>query len=142
MVWPAQTANWDFVSDVVSSGNNAYHSPEQCQCRYIKALEGKNTGGYPLCVRQVYAKDLNSEHTQICMNHFELMTVTARKRSSSNRSLAETDNNLLPVSEIVSTCVEPMMMQEKELTENQTAPQLPEQQPSQKEEEEQIMEQI
>lgn len=65
-----------------------YHSPKQN--RYIKTIarpEGKNTGGHPLRVRQAYAKDQNSEHTQIYMNHFELMTMTTRKRSSSNRFL-------------------------------------------------------
>ncbi|NXG47605.1 EP400 protein, partial [Psilopogon haemacephalus] len=81
IVWPAQTANWDFVSDVVSSSNYAYRSPEHCHSRYLKAFEGKNTGGYPLCVRQAYAEDQNSERTQIYMNHFELIRVTARRRS-------------------------------------------------------------
>ncbi|NXL10118.1 EP400 protein, partial [Mesembrinibis cayennensis] len=84
IVSPAQTANWDFVSEVVNSCNYVYRSPKQCQNHYIKAFadrEGKNTGGYPLHVRQAYAKDQNSERTQIYMNHFELMTMTARKRS-------------------------------------------------------------
>ncbi|KFZ67589.1 E1A-binding protein p400, partial [Podiceps cristatus] len=81
-VSPAQTANWDFVSDVVNCCNYVYRSPKQCQNHYIKAFpEGKNIGGYPLCVRQAYAKDQNSERTQIYMNHFELMTMTTRKRS-------------------------------------------------------------
>ncbi|KFV45681.1 E1A-binding protein p400, partial [Gavia stellata] len=81
---PAQTANWDFVSDVVNSCNYVYRSPKQCQNHYIKAFagpEGKNIGGYPLRVRQAYAKDQNSERTQIYMNHFQLMTMTTRKRS-------------------------------------------------------------
>ncbi|XP_068013481.1 E1A-binding protein p400-like isoform X3 [Melanerpes formicivorus] len=134
-VSPAQTANWDFVSDVVSSSNYAYRSPEQCKNHYRKAFEGKSSGRCPLRVRQAYAKEQDSERTQIYMNHFELMTMTARKRSSSKRSLAETDDKLLPVSE-------PTMMQEKALIEDQTAPQLPEQQPRQKEEEEQTVEQI
>ncbi|NXN19624.1 EP400 protein, partial [Indicator maculatus] len=81
IVSPAQTANWDFVSDVVSSSNYAYRSPEQCQNHYLKAFEGKNPGGYPLHLRQAYAKDQDSERIQIYMNHFELMTMTARKRS-------------------------------------------------------------
>ncbi|XP_010580024.1 PREDICTED: E1A-binding protein p400-like isoform X2 [Haliaeetus leucocephalus] len=101
----------------------------------------KNTGGYPLRVRQAYAKDKNSERSQIYMNHFELMTMTTRKRSSSNRFLAENYDKLLPMSEVVSICAEPMTMQEKALTEEQIAPQLQEQQPSQKQEEEQTMEQ-
>ncbi|NXP47354.1 EP400 protein, partial [Heliornis fulica] len=80
----AQTANWDFVSDVVNSCNYVYRSPEQCQDHYIKAFagpEGKNMGCYSLRVRHAYAEDQNSERTQIYMNHFELMTRTARKRS-------------------------------------------------------------
>ncbi|NXK19308.1 EP400 protein, partial [Arenaria interpres] len=84
MVSPAQTVNWDFVSDVVNSCNYVYRSPKQCQHHYIKAFAGpeaKNTGGYPLRVRQAHAKDQNSERTQIFTNHFELMTMTARKRS-------------------------------------------------------------
>ncbi|NXT78119.1 EP400 protein, partial [Zapornia atra] len=81
---PAQTPNWDFVSDVVNTCNYVYRSPEQCQNHYIKAFaspEGKNMGGYSLRVRQAYAKDKNSERTRICMNHFELLTRTARKRT-------------------------------------------------------------
>ncbi|NXI63161.1 EP400 protein, partial [Anseranas semipalmata] len=81
---PAQTVNWDFVSDVVNTCNYVYRSPEQCQNHYIKTFvgaEGKNIDGYPLRARQAYTKDQNSEHTQIYMNHFELMTMTARKRS-------------------------------------------------------------
>ncbi|KFV59215.1 E1A-binding protein p400, partial [Tyto alba] len=84
IVSPAQKANWDFVSDVVNSCNYVYRSPKQCQNHYIKAfagLEGKDRGGYPPHVRQPYAKDQNSERTQIYMNHFELMTMTTRKRS-------------------------------------------------------------
>ncbi|NXH79016.1 EP400 protein, partial [Hydrobates tethys] len=84
IVSPAQTANWDFVSDVVNSCNYVYRSPKQCQNHYIKAFagpEGKNIDGYPLRARQAYAKDQNSERTQIYMNHFDLMTMTARKRS-------------------------------------------------------------
>ncbi|NXV90488.1 EP400 protein, partial [Calonectris borealis] len=84
IVSPAQTANWDFVSDVVNSCNYVYRSPKQCQNHYIKAFavpEGKNIDGYPLRARQAYAKDQNSERTQMYMNHFELMTMTARKRS-------------------------------------------------------------
>ncbi|XP_069651039.1 E1A-binding protein p400 [Haliaeetus albicilla] len=144
MASPAQTANWDFVSDVVNSCSYVYRSPKQCQNHYIKSFarpEGENTGGYPLRVRQAYAKDKNSERSQIYMNHFELMTMTTRKRSSSNRFLAENYDKLLPMSEVVSICAEPMTMQEKALTEEQIAPQLQEQQPSQKQEEEQTMEQ-
>ncbi|XP_075290797.1 E1A-binding protein p400-like isoform X2 [Opisthocomus hoazin] len=145
IVSPAQTANWDFVSDLVNSCNYVYRSPKQCQNRYITAFAGpgeKNIGGYPLRVRQAYAKDHISERTQIYMNHFELMTMTARKRSSSNRFLTDNYEKLLPVSEGVSICAEPMTMQEKVLTEEQIAPQLQEQQPGQKQEEEQTVEQI
>ncbi|KAM6051492.1 E1A-binding protein p400-like isoform 3-T3 [Theristicus caerulescens] len=154
IVSPAQTANWDFVSEVVNSCNYVYRSPKQCQNHYIKAFadpEGKNTGGYPLRVRQAYAKDQNSERTQIYMNHFELMTMTARKRSSSNTFLADNCDNLPPMSEVVSICAEPVTMLEKvrsvfpgefhsALTEEQIAPRLQEQRPSQ--EEEQTVEQI
>lgn len=37
---PAQTVNWDFVSDVVNSCNYVYRSPEQCQNHYIKTFVG------------------------------------------------------------------------------------------------------
>ncbi|XP_028942441.1 E1A-binding protein p400, partial [Antrostomus carolinensis] len=141
IVSPAQTANWDFVSDVVNSCNYVYRSPEQCQNHYMKAFagpEGKNIGVYPLRVRQAYAKDRNSERSQIYMNHFKLMTMTARKRSSSNRLLADNYGKLLPMSEVVSICAEPMMIQEKTLADEQIAPQLQEQQPSQKQEEQRV----
>ncbi|NXJ60509.1 EP400 protein, partial [Rostratula benghalensis] len=84
VVSPAQTANWDFVSDVVNSCNYVYRSPTQCQLHYIQAFAGpetKNAGAFPLRVRQAYAKDQNSERTQIFTNHFELMTMTARRSS-------------------------------------------------------------
>ncbi|KAM6247154.1 E1A-binding protein p400-like [Porphyrio hochstetteri] len=142
---PAQTANWDFVSDVVNSCNYVYRSPEQCQNHYIKAFagpEGKNMGGYSLRVRQASAKDKNSERTQICMNHFELMTRTARKRTSLARFLADNGDKPLPTSEVASTCAEPVLVQEKALSVEQTAPQLQEQKPHQKQEEEQKGDQI
>ncbi|NWU08378.1 EP400 protein, partial [Cephalopterus ornatus] len=84
VVSPAQTANWDFVSNVVNSSSYVYRSPKQCQSRYTRAFagpEGKNPGGSPLRVRQAYAKDRESERTQIYMNHFELVAMTSRKRS-------------------------------------------------------------
>ncbi|XP_051489732.1 E1A-binding protein p400-like [Apus apus] len=142
-VSPAQTANWDFVSDVVSSCRYLYRSPEQCQNHYTKAFagpKGKDIGGWPLRVRQACAEDQNSERTQIYLNHFELMTRTARKTSSSNS--ADNYVKLLPVSEVVPICVEPLMRQEKALTEEQIAPQPQEHQPGQRQEEEQAVEQI
>ncbi|XP_064531334.1 E1A-binding protein p400-like isoform X3 [Pseudopipra pipra] len=145
VVSPAQTANWDFVSDVVNSSNYVYRSPKQCQSRYMRAFagpEGKNTGGYPLRVSQAYAKDRDSERTQIYMNHFELVTMTTRKRSSSKRFLAENYDKLLPVSGVVSTRAEPLTVQEKALSEEQIAPHMQEQQPRQQQEEEQTVEQI
>ncbi|KAM6377973.1 E1A-binding protein p400-like [Pluvialis apricaria] len=145
IVTPAQTANWDFVSDVVNSCNYVYRSPKQCQNHYIKAFagpEGKNMGDFPLRVRQAYAKDQNSERTQIYVRHFELMTMTARTRSSSNRFLADNGEKLLPMSEVVSICAEPTTMQEKALPGERIAPQLQEQQPGQKQEEEQRVRQI
>ncbi|NWI94179.1 EP400 protein, partial [Pitta sordida] len=75
VVSPAQTANWDFVSDVVNTCNYVYRSPEQCQRHYMKVFagpDGKSIGGYPLRVRQTCAKDQNPERAQIYMNHFEL----------------------------------------------------------------------
>ncbi|XP_027545519.1 E1A-binding protein p400-like [Neopelma chrysocephalum] len=145
VVSPALTANWDFVSDVVNSSNYVYRSPKQCQSHYMRAFagpEGKNIGGYPLCVSQAYAKDRDSERTQIYMNHFELVTMTTRKRSSSKRFLAENYDKVLPMSEVVSTCAEPSTVQEKALSEEQIAPQMQEQQPSQQQEEEQTVEQV
>ncbi|KFW05641.1 E1A-binding protein p400, partial [Eurypyga helias] len=84
LVSPAQRANWEFVSDVVNSCNYVHRSPKQCQNRYTNAfasLDGKNRDDYSLHARQAYANDQNSERIQIYMNHFELMTMTSRKRS-------------------------------------------------------------
>ncbi|XP_066835166.1 E1A-binding protein p400-like isoform X1 [Anser cygnoides] len=141
---PAQTVNWDFVSDVVNSCNYVYRSPEQCQNHYIKTFvgaEGKNINGYPLRVRQAYSKDKNSEHNQIYMNHFELMTMTARKRSFSNRFLVGNYDKLF-MSEVVSSSAEPMTTMEKALTEDGVAPQLQEWQPPQKQDEGQTVKQV
>ncbi|XP_010150364.1 PREDICTED: E1A-binding protein p400-like, partial [Eurypyga helias] len=139
LVSPAQRANWEFVSDVVNSCNYVHRSPKQCQNRYTNAfasLDGKNRDDYSLHARQAYANDQNSERIQIYMNHFELMTMTSRKRSSSKRFLADNYDKLLPMPEVVSICAEPMMIHEKESTKEQIAAQLQEQQPSQKQEEE------
>ncbi|XP_068510326.1 E1A-binding protein p400-like isoform X8 [Anas acuta] len=141
---PAQTVNWDFVSNVVNSCNYVYRSPEQCQNHYIKTFvgaQGKNINGYPLRARQAYSKDKNSERTQIYMNHFEMMTMTARKRSFSNRFLVYNYDKLF-MSEVVSSSAEPMTTMEKALLEGLLAPQLQEWQPPQKQDEGQTVEQV
>ncbi|XP_053327504.1 E1A-binding protein p400 [Spea bombifrons] len=101
VVSPAHTANWDLVSDVVNSCSRIYRSSKQCRSRYESVIipreEGKlmfeanpkkktksiykTKNSRPLRTSQIYAQDEGATHTQLYTNHFELMKMTAGKRS-------------------------------------------------------------
>ncbi|VFV36448.1 low quality protein: e1a-binding [Lynx pardinus] len=85
IVSPAHTPNWDLVSDVVNSCSRIYRSSKQCRSRYENVLipreEGKSKNNRPLRTGQMYAQDENATHTQLYTSHFDLMKMTAGKRS-------------------------------------------------------------
>ncbi|XP_021113366.1 E1A-binding protein p400 isoform X4 [Heterocephalus glaber] len=85
IVSPAHTPNWDLVSDVVNSCSRIYRSSKQCRNRYENVIipreEGKSKNNRPLRTSQIYAQDENATHTQLYTNHFDLMKMTAGKRS-------------------------------------------------------------
>ncbi|XP_053785012.1 E1A-binding protein p400 isoform X5 [Desmodus rotundus] len=85
IVSPAHTPNWDLVSDVVNSCSRIYRSSKQCRSRYESVLipreEGKSKNNRPLRTGQIYAQDENATHTQLYTSHFDLMKMTAGKRS-------------------------------------------------------------
>ncbi|XP_019524477.1 PREDICTED: E1A-binding protein p400 isoform X3 [Hipposideros armiger] len=85
IVSPAHTPNWDLVSDVVNSCSRIYRSSKQCRSRYETVLipreEGKSKNNRPLRTGQMYAQDENATHTQLYTSHFDLMKMTAGKRS-------------------------------------------------------------
>uniref|UniRef100_A0A4X2K4H6 E1A binding protein p400 n=1 Tax=Vombatus ursinus TaxID=29139 RepID=A0A4X2K4H6_VOMUR len=85
VVSPAHTPNWDLVSDVVNSCSRVYRSSKQCRNRYENVIipreEGKSKNNRPLRTSQIYAQDENATHTQLYTNHFDLMKMTAGKRS-------------------------------------------------------------
>uniref|UniRef100_A0A8C2RC08 E1A binding protein p400 n=1 Tax=Capra hircus TaxID=9925 RepID=A0A8C2RC08_CAPHI len=85
IVSPAHTPNWDLVSDVVNSCSRIYRSSKQCRNRYENVLipreEGKSKNNRPLRTGQMYAQDENATHTQLYTSHFDLMKMTAGKRS-------------------------------------------------------------
>ncbi|XP_022453768.1 E1A-binding protein p400 isoform X5 [Delphinapterus leucas] len=85
VVSPAHTPNWDLVSDVVNSCSRIYRSSKQCRNRYENVLipreEGKSKNNRPLRTGQMYAQDENATHTQLYTSHFDLMKMTAGKRS-------------------------------------------------------------
>ncbi|XP_058547524.1 E1A-binding protein p400 isoform X2 [Neofelis nebulosa] len=85
IVSPAHTPNWDLVSDVVNSCSRTYRSSKQCRSRYENVLipreEGKSKNNRPLRTGQMYAQDENATHTQLYTSHFDLMKMTAGKRS-------------------------------------------------------------
>ncbi|XP_006874145.1 PREDICTED: E1A-binding protein p400-like [Chrysochloris asiatica] len=82
---PAHTPNWDLVSDVVNSCSRVYRSSKQCRNRYENVIipreEGKSKNNRPLRTSQIYAQDENATHTQLYTSHFDLMKMTAGKRS-------------------------------------------------------------
>ncbi|XP_072000529.1 E1A-binding protein p400-like isoform X3 [Engystomops pustulosus] len=101
VVSPAHTPNWDLVSDVVNSCSRVYRSSKQCRTRYENVIipreEGKlmfeanpkkktksiykTKNSRPLRTNQIYAQDEGVTHTQLYTNRFELMKMTAGKRS-------------------------------------------------------------
>ncbi|XP_075073303.1 E1A-binding protein p400-like isoform X2 [Mixophyes fleayi] len=101
VVSPAHTPNWDLVSDVVNSCSRIYRSSKQCRTRYENVIipreEGKlmfeanpkkktkslykTKNSRPLRTSQIYAQDEGVTHTQLYTNRFELMKMTAGKRS-------------------------------------------------------------
>ncbi|XP_075689043.1 E1A-binding protein p400 isoform X2 [Rhinoderma darwinii] len=101
VVSPAHTPNWDLVSDVVNSCSRIYRSSKQCRSRYENVIipreEGKlmfetnpkkktksiykTKNSRPLRTSQIYAQDEGVTHTQLYINRFELMKMTAGKRS-------------------------------------------------------------
>lgn len=85
IVSPAHTPNWDLVSDVVNSCSRIYRSSKQCRNRYENVLipreEGKSKNNRPLRTGQMYAQDESATHTQLYTSHFDLMKMTAGKRS-------------------------------------------------------------
>ncbi|XP_069817123.1 E1A-binding protein p400-like isoform X5 [Dendropsophus ebraccatus] len=101
VVSPAHTPNWDLVSDVVNSCSRIYRSSKQCRSRYENVIipreEGKlmfeanpkkktksiykTKNSRPLRTNQIYAQDEGVTHTQLYTNRFELMKMTAGKRS-------------------------------------------------------------
>ncbi|XP_041423099.1 E1A-binding protein p400 isoform X2 [Xenopus laevis] len=101
VVSPAHTPNWDLVSDVVNSCSRIYRSSKQCRSRYENVIipreEGKlmfeanpkkktksiykTKNSRPLRTSQIYAQDEGVTHTQLYNNRFELMKMTAGKRS-------------------------------------------------------------
>ncbi|XP_069612171.1 E1A-binding protein p400-like isoform X1 [Ranitomeya imitator] len=101
VVSPAHTSNWDLVSDVVNSCSRIYRSSKQCRTRYENVIipreEGKlmfeanpkkktksiykTKNSRPLRTSQIYAQDEGVTHTQLYTNRFDLMKMTAGKRS-------------------------------------------------------------
>ncbi|KAM4810439.1 E1A-binding protein p400-like [Rhinophrynus dorsalis] len=101
VVSPAHTPNWDLVSDVVNSCSRIYRSSKQCRSRYENVIipreEGKlmfeanpkkktksiykTKNSRPLRTSQIYAQDEGVTHTQLYTSRFELMKMTAGKRS-------------------------------------------------------------
>ncbi|KAM4053746.1 E1A-binding protein p400 isoform 10-T10 [Anomaloglossus baeobatrachus] len=101
VVSPAHTPNWDLVSDVVNSCSRIYRSSKQCRSRYENVIipreEGKlmfeanpkkktksiykTKNSRPLRTSQIYAQDEGVTHTQLFTNRFDLMKMTAGKRS-------------------------------------------------------------
>ncbi|KAM4707111.1 E1A-binding protein p400-like [Discoglossus pictus] len=98
VVSPAHTPNWDLVSDVVNSCSRIYRSSKQCRSRYENVIipreEGKllydvspkkKTENFfknkPLRTSQIYAQDEGITHSQLFTARFDLMKMTAGKRS-------------------------------------------------------------
>ncbi|MEE6504394.1 hypothetical protein FKM82_005176 [Ascaphus truei] len=101
IVSPAHTPNWDLVSDVVNSCSRIYRSSKQCRSRYENVIipreEGKlmfeanpkkktksiykTKNSRPLRTSQIHAQDEGVTHTQLYTSRFELMKMTAGKRS-------------------------------------------------------------
>ncbi|XP_029475223.1 E1A-binding protein p400 isoform X3 [Rhinatrema bivittatum] len=101
IISPAHTPNWDLVSDVVNSCSRIYRSSKQCRNRYESVIipreEGKliyeaspkkkskniykSKSSRALRTGQIYVQDEGVTHTQLYTSRFELMKMTAGKRS-------------------------------------------------------------
>ncbi|XP_044131553.1 E1A-binding protein p400-like isoform X1 [Bufo gargarizans] len=98
VVSPAHTPNWDLVSDVVNSCSRIYRSSKQCRCRYENVIIPREEGkllyeaspkkksenifkNKPLRTSQIYSQDEGLSHSQLYTTRFELMKMTAGKRS-------------------------------------------------------------
>ncbi|XP_075073344.1 E1A-binding protein p400-like isoform X2 [Mixophyes fleayi] len=98
VVSPAHTPNWDLVSDVVNSCSRIYRSSKQCRSRYENVIIPREEGkllydvspkkktenifkNKPLRTNQIYAQDEGLTHSQLYTTRFDLMKMTAGKRS-------------------------------------------------------------
>ncbi|KAM4808121.1 E1A-binding protein p400-like [Rhinophrynus dorsalis] len=98
VVSPAHTPNWDLVSDVVNSCSRIYRSSKQCRSRYENVIIPREEGKLlydvspkkksenifktkPLRTNQIYAQDEGVTHSQLFTTRFDLMKMTAGKRS-------------------------------------------------------------
>ncbi|XP_018413850.1 PREDICTED: E1A-binding protein p400-like [Nanorana parkeri] len=98
VVSPADTPNWDLVSDVVNSCSRIYRSSKQCRTRYENVIIPREEGkllfdaspkkksenvfkNKPLRTSQIYAQDEGQSHLQLFTTRFDLMKMTAGKRS-------------------------------------------------------------
>ncbi|XP_053327520.1 E1A-binding protein p400-like isoform X2 [Spea bombifrons] len=98
VVSPAHTPNWDLVSDVVNSCSRIYRSSKQCKSRYENVIIPREEGkllydaspkkksenpfkNKPLRTSQIYTQDEGMSHSQLFTTRFELMKMTAGKRS-------------------------------------------------------------
>nr|DBA23122.1 TPA: hypothetical protein GDO54_014071 [Pyxicephalus adspersus] len=99
VVSPAHTPNWDLVSDVVNSCSRIYRSSKQCRTRYENVIIPREEGkllfdaspkkksenvfkNKPLRTSQIYAQDEGQSHLQLYATRFDLMKMTAGKRSA------------------------------------------------------------
>ncbi|XP_053557846.1 E1A-binding protein p400 isoform X2 [Bombina bombina] len=104
IVSPAHTPNWDLVSDVVNSCSRIYRSSKQCRSRYENVIIPREEGkllydvspkkkteslfkNKPLRTSQIYAQDEGMSHIQLFTARFELMKMTAGKRSPPSKPL-------------------------------------------------------
>ncbi|XP_068099548.1 E1A-binding protein p400-like isoform X2 [Hyperolius riggenbachi] len=98
VVSPAHTPNWDLVSDVVNSCSRIYRSSKQCRTRYENVIIPREEGkllydaspkkksenlfkNKPLRTSQIYAQDEGQSHLQLYTTRFDMMKMSAGKRS-------------------------------------------------------------
>ncbi|XP_075689090.1 E1A-binding protein p400-like isoform X2 [Rhinoderma darwinii] len=108
VVSPAHTPNWDLVSDVVNSCSRIYRSSKQCRSRYENVIIPREEGKLlydaspkkksenifkikPLRTSQIYSQDEGLSHSQLYTTRFELMKMTAGKRSPPIKPLVGTN---------------------------------------------------
>ncbi|XP_066459526.1 E1A-binding protein p400-like isoform X3 [Eleutherodactylus coqui] len=104
VVSPAHTPNWDLVSDVVNSCSRIYRSSKQCRTRYENVIIPREEGkllyeaspkkksenifkNKPLRTSQIYSQDEGLSHSQLYTTRFELMKMSAGKRSPTIKPL-------------------------------------------------------